>query len=77
MEAVIPETSDSEASDADRDVTAQETVPYANCVTEGTSAKSDTHFRPHIDGSLTMVKESPQKRDEDDGLELVREIFFT
>ncbi|KAI7811960.1 uncharacterized protein si:ch211-127m7.2 [Triplophysa rosa] len=80
VEMVIPETSDSEVSDAVCDVTEQESVPYANCMNEGTSTKSDTNLKPHIDGSGASGKleEPSQKHDaSDDALELVREIFFT
>ncbi|XP_056596621.1 uncharacterized protein si:ch211-127m7.2 [Triplophysa dalaica] len=79
VEMVIPETSDSEVSDTDCDVTEQETVPYANCMNEGIST-SDTHLKPHIDGSgaYEKLEEPLQKHDasDDDALELVREIFF-
>lgn len=78
---LIPETSDSDVS---CDVSEQETVPYANCMNEGTSTKSDTHVKPHIDLSglsekTSQLEEPSQKHDvSDDGaLELVREIFFT
>lgn len=77
---VIPETSDSEESDTDCGVTEQETVPYANCMNEGISTTSDTHLKPHIDGSgaYEKLEEPSQKHDasDDDALELVREIFF-
>nr|XP_055048034.1 uncharacterized protein si:ch211-127m7.2 [Misgurnus anguillicaudatus] len=88
VEMVIPETdsSDCEArdrtyvSDTDCEIAEQETVPYGNCTSEGTSS----HMKPHTDDSGTSEKmlrlqEPSHKPDDsdDEALELVREVFFT
>ncbi|KAK2867263.1 hypothetical protein Q8A67_025380 [Cirrhinus molitorella] len=76
---IIPET-DKDMSDTDvqdrtcvSNIAELETVPYGNCMEEGTSSKPDCHLKPLSDGP--GASEKPEVVD-DEALKLVREIFF-
>ncbi|XP_073687627.1 uncharacterized protein [Garra rufa] len=72
---IIPETDEEDMSDNDvqdrtcvSNIAELETVPYGNCMEEGTNTKPDCHLKP-------PPSEKPNVDDE--ALKLVREIFFT
>ncbi|RXN23385.1 hypothetical protein ROHU_022791 [Labeo rohita] len=77
---IIPETDEEDMSDLDvqdrtyvSNIAQLETVPYGNCMEEGTSTKPDCHLKPPSGGSGASEKLGV----DDEALKLVREIFFS